>query len=64
MAKQQVEAAEKRTGPKIRATLQVCPVCDRVSGAVGQFKGYCTGPSRASHRRRRMVPMNFVEDRG
>jgi len=55
---------------KLRVELLVCPEpgCRHVGkkplGDAMSIKGYCTGPSSATHRRRRMEPVRFVEERG
>lgn len=54
----------------LRVELLVCPDpgCRRIGKVPLQtsaaIKGYCTGPATAPHKKARMEPVRFVEERG
>lgn len=56
--------------PLLRVELLVCPDpgCRRVGkiplGTNGGIKGFCTGMAATPHKKRRMEPTRFVEERG
>lgn len=62
--------SERSTGRKLEVELFVCPEpnCRQIgkrpiSDVGGTVKGYCRGPIRAPHKKRKMVPILFREVR-